>query len=653
MPTRIPHTYRTASGTYYLRLVWPKSLRTQFPFLHRDIRLSLNTQKYNCAKQRMHRYLSDFYTLIDLLYKCTYNDQPLDTLTRTRLIACTHIFLDHHTQRELTTMLGLITYESSLGNKIFLEATGNANFELERQALLEIQRQEILLQHQLNTAQETALVSETVSTPSTASASNPYSNSHDHHHEMMEPFVLAQSADPAENQDAHISEVLVESRAETSQKAVTLRESAQPSPAYKASATCAEVVDNTIRPAVDFQDEVTVQMLIDEFIQKVDWENPQTHKKFCGQLRCLGELLGEETPVHRLKKQSIAQVRQQLTTYPKQRFVGKREQLSLAEVLEQDSYKPISSKTVKEYFELLKRLCSFAASQDYIEHDISAGVFIKARKRKTSQFGEAGGKNKDDGRPPFTDYDLIRLFSGYIYGGTYEGRKKTLTAAHFWVPLIGLYSGARLNEICQLMIADVHTEGLEWHGERFSIPHLHITDEHPDQVIKSVAANRKLPIHPKLLEMGFLDFVKQRRSESQNPDNERLLEGLSWDDSTRWGRVVSRWFNGDVERPGYVTKILGDDRSKKVFHSFRHTVADMLLNSEAKLEERLRKAVLGHEGESITDKYGEGYALVKMDKAIKEIKYSDQLETILSKVSFAQFQGFAASIKPRASRRRK
>ena len=65
---------------------------------------------------------------------------------------------------------------------------------------------------------------------------------------------------------------------------------------------------------------------------------------------------------------------------------------------------------------------------------------------------------------------------------------------------IGMFTGARLNEICQLDIADVKQDGDTWF--------LNITDEGDDNKrIKSKAGRRKVPLHSELIRLGFLDFV--------------------------------------------------------------------------------------------------------------------------------------------------
>ena len=73
-------------------------------------------------------------------------------------------------------------------------------------------------------------------------------------------------------------------------------------------------------------------------------------------------------------------------------------------------------------------------------------------------------------------------------------------AARRWVPWLCAYSGARVGEITQLRRQDVRHEG--------DVPLFRIT---PDAGTVKTKRFRDVPIHPHLIEMGFLDFVGTRK----------------------------------------------------------------------------------------------------------------------------------------------
>lgn len=89
-------------------------------------------------------------------------------------------------------------------------------------------------------------------------------------------------------------------------------------------------------------------------------------------------------------------------------------------------------------------------------------------------------------------------------------------AALYWVPLFQLLMGARPGELVQAQVGDVVTEDGttllsitdegEEHDEDEEIP-LHA------KRVKTEAARRKVPIHPELLRLGFLDYLRDRRAD--------------------------------------------------------------------------------------------------------------------------------------------
>lgn len=68
--------------------------------------------------------------------------------------------------------------------------------------------------------------------------------------------------------------------------------------------------------------------------------------------------------------------------------------------------------------------------------------------------------------------------------------------------MLALYTGARLNELCQLLVNDIKFDG--------DIAFFSINDD-GDKKLKTSAAVRIVPIHSELVKMGFMDYVKEMR----------------------------------------------------------------------------------------------------------------------------------------------
>ncbi len=91
-----------------------------------------------------------------------------------------------------------------------------------------------------------------------------------------------------------------------------------------------------------------------------------------------------------------------------------------------------------------------------------------------------------------------------------------------------MFTGARLNEICQLDIADVQRDGDTWF--------LNITDEGDDnKSVKSKAGKHKVPLHSESILLGFLDFVDSGRKGT------RLFPDYSYSANGGYPNTAAEW----------------------------------------------------------------------------------------------------------------
>ena len=192
-------------------------------------------------------------------------------------------------------------------------------------------------------------------------------------------------------------------------------------------------------------------------------------------------------------------------------------------------------------------------------------------------------------RNVFTDDDIVKIFTSREY------RESAFNADYkYWLPLIGYYTGMRIEEICQLYTSDIRQQDSIWYFD--------ISDD-GEKCLKTKAAIRKVPIHPLLIErFHFHDFVAKQK----NRGVQRLFPELK-KHSGRYSHYASRWFNGD-----YLVKVgvKNETTSGKVFHSFRHTFANACKLSG--VGEHMARELLGHEvgKKSITyGRYGKKYPL--------------------------------------------
>jgi integrase len=149
-----------------------------------------------------------------------------------------------------------------------------------------------------------------------------------------------------------------------------------------------------------------------------------------------------------------------------------------------------------------------------------------------------------------------------------------------WVPWLCAYSGARLAEVCQLRKEDIRLIEGVWC----------MAFDPEAGSLKTRSSERVIPIHPAVLETGFLVFVEQS---GPGP----LFPTLEPD---RFGR-----------RGGTGTKILGrwvrslglTDVRVSPSHSWRHRFITQARRHQ--LAPDVTNAVTGHARKSVADSYGE------------------------------------------------
>ena len=156
-------------------------------------------------------------------------------------------------------------------------------------------------------------------------------------------------------------------------------------------------------------------------------------------------------------------------------------------------------------------------------------------------------------RKPYSQEQTRLIFTELTENPSGLVRKES----HKWGALLGLFTGARLNEICHLEIADTKRDGDIWF--------LNITDEgDTNKRVKAKASRRKVPLHSELIRLGFLDFVKSREM------GQRLFPDYSYSANGGYGRNLGRWYN-----ESFLPK-LGIKEPGLFFHCLRHTMVTRL-----------------------------------------------------------------------------
>ncbi len=229
------------------------------------------------------------------------------------------------------------------------------------------------------------------------------------------------------------------------------------------------------------------------------------------------------------------------------------------------------SKTVDKKISIIRTLFRLAVRDDLLGADPTEGVVVSLP------------KTQKKARTAFTIDDLNAVFGSKFFKPAAIGREE-FGAAAYWIPLIGLYSGARIEEIAQLRVSELKTDAT--HGS-----YLDITDEGMDSQVKTAASRRRVPIHAALAQAGLLDYAASLKRTSGY-----LFPELRPDKYGRRSSAFSKFFNG------YLRKSLGITDKRKVFHSFRHTFKH--IGRELGIPEDVHDALTGHASSSEARRYG-------------------------------------------------
>ncbi|PMQ04256.1 Tyrosine recombinase XerC [Dyella sp. AD56] len=156
------------------------------------------------------------------------------------------------------------------------------------------------------------------------------------------------------------------------------------------------------------------------------------------------------------------------------------------------------------------------------------------------------GKAQDEEqtKQPFNEKDLKALFD--------PSHITPIMPHKHWIPILGLYTGARLNELAQL-----HVEDIECIDGVFGM--------HIRRKVKNPSSRRFVPLRQELLDLGFIDYIES----AKQAKFEHVFPGLPQDGNGP-GDPVGDWFNRTNLR-----KTCGINDPSKSFHSFRHTFASL------------------------------------------------------------------------------
>lgn len=280
--------------------------------------------------------------------------------------------------------------------------------------------------------------------------------------------------------------------------------------------------------------------------------DPRTLKKYESCINRFSEWLGRPTPIQAITAARWHEFKTYLMTGDKDK-----------------GYKPLAAKTVDQYTNAVNEVFKMAKTAQYtVDNPLTGQNIVKRKNREKSEVEK------------FTDTDLRLIFDPVRLA-------KIKDPVDAWGPLLALHTGARLNEIFQLTVDDFkQIDGIDC---------VEFTEARKDANLKTSASARITPLHPRLRQLGFFEYVQAVKELPHG--NGRLFPWLAKYEQG-YGDVPSQHFTALLKKLDiWVCR-------RKVFNSFRHTAQTAL--QRAGVDGVIRKHFIGHEAEDITvNVYGE------------------------------------------------
>lgn len=324
-------------------------------------------------------------------------------------------------------------------------------------------------------------------------------------------------------------------------------------------------------------------------------KNPKTQSLYRTRAEVILEALGEDTLVRDVARQACRSfVTETLAIYPARlpnalRALPLRKRLAEAQRLE---IRPLSDSAKNLYIEVMAGILGWAKREGYRLDNPAEGLRLK--------------KPKGRKRLPFTEAELQSIFSAPIYTGCRDDESGYVRPGdakprrhRFWIPLISLYSGLRVNEICQLDAQDIGRKKGVWVFRLWA-------DDEAGRTLKTPESERLVPIHSKLIEIGLLRYQASMRADG------RLFPDLIGNPDGYGSGPLSKWFSNFLKKVEVKS-------NRNCFHSLRHTFRDALRNSEIGID--VQRALGGWSDGNVSERYGVGHSVEVLARGIERVSY--------------------------------
>ena len=294
----------------------------------------------------------------------------------------------------------------------------------------------------------------------------------------------------------------------------------------------------------------------EEFIRErlLSGFSPKSTREIKSTIDDLIEIIGDKQ-ISQITPRNSRDFKNTISKLPKHRTQTPRyRDLSIKQILE---LKGVEGQEPKNINKLIYRIRIFFKwlknnYREYVPENHFEGITVEIKKIYKPRDG-------------FTPEDLKKIFdtTNYLDNTVRDDRNKIKLPKYF-IPILGIYTGCRLEEIYQILLEDIYKDG------KYDVIRLRVSD---DTKLKNIQSERIIPIHTTIKELGFIDYCDYLRKQKKDRVFYELNKGRDG-----YGRNIGRFFNV------YLKKIGVYKFQSKVFHSLRHTFITNLLQNGVREE---------------------------------------------------------------------
>jgi integrase len=277
--------------------------------------------------------------------------------------------------------------------------------------------------------------------------------------------------------------------------------------------------------------------------------------------------LTDDVPVSELAATHIDHFRDGLAHWPaRARVLPAFKGLTARAIVEKAKGQGLSGlkvRTVEKHLDRLRVFFNSLVQRGELARNPLTGLRLQTRAAKY-----------ESARRGFEPEELLLLFDPEL-----RGRLAADDPMNFWVPVLMLYTGARMNELVSLDVKDLDSIEGVWG--------VHIT-----KYLKNPQSKRFVPLPQRVLDLGLQTYAEDVKAAGFS----ELFPGGSETAKNGRGDKLSKWFNRTFLRKA--CGILGTDVCLQSFRNTLMTAADRVGISEAQMN-----PLVGHGARSLQQKH--------------------------------------------------